>query len=604
MTTETNTLDPLTNLLGEVRRLIEAKQPEQARELLAGHRALDPGTSIGWRALAGAWRAAGAPQMAADAQLRAIEAALREPDMAAAKAAMTKRDYAAAERLLKERLAARPSDAAALAMLGDLAVRARHFEDADRLLTRALEIAPGFRPARQSLAFAHYSRSRTAEGLEQVALILNEVPSDIPARELKGALLIQRGDEEAAIELLQKLLAEAPDGAASSWLRLGHALKSVGRTDEGIAAYRQAIARDISVGETWWSLANLKTFRFTDADVTAMRALVANPGTSHADRAATEFALGKAMEDAKEDETAFAHYSRGNALRRETTPYDAEETTTLRHRCETLFDAAFFAARPGGCPSPEPIFVVGMPRSGSTLVEQIIGSHPLVESTRELSFLTRIIQRIDDRAGKDATGHYPEILATLTPEQRYAMGREYLDRAGAMRRTERPYFIDKMPNNFHHVGLIQLILPNARIVDARRHPMATGFSCFKQSFAHHQQFSYELTELGRYYVDYVELMRAYDRALPGRVHRVVNERLIADVEGEVRALLDYLHLPFDAACLSPHENAGAIRTPSAEQVRQPIGNQGTNQWRRFDRHLGPLRDALGPVIDSYADPIP
>jgi tetratricopeptide (TPR) repeat protein len=351
MTTETNTLDPLTNLLGEVRRLIEAKQPEQARELLAGHRALDPGTAIGWRALAGAWRAAGAPQMAADAQLRAIEAALREPDMAAAKAAMTKRDYGAAERLLKERLAQQPTDAAALAMLGDLAVRARHFDDAERLLARALDIAPGFRPARQSLAFAHYSRSRTAEGLEQVALILSEAPSDIPARELKGALLIQRGDEEAAIDLLQELLATEPDRAAPSWLRLGHALKAVGRTDEGVSAYRQAIARGISVGETWWSLANLKTFRFTAEDVAAMRALLSKADTSHADRAAIEFALGKAMEDTNEDETAFAHYARGNALRRETTPYDAEETTSLRHRCEALFDPAFFAARPGGCPN-------------------------------------------------------------------------------------------------------------------------------------------------------------------------------------------------------------------------------------------------------------
>jgi tetratricopeptide (TPR) repeat protein len=601
MATNGKTSDPLVPLLNDVRRLVAARQPEQALRILAEYREIDPRTTAGWRALGDAWRSAGSADMAGYANLRGIEVALREPDMVEARDALAARDEATAEKLLRGRLFDQPGDPAALAMLGDLAVRARRFDEAIGLLGQALKAAPGFRPARQSLAFAYYSTTRPLEGLRQVDAILKEQPRDVHARELKASLLVQSGDEEAGIALFREVLAEAPERVSGSWQRLGHALKAVGRTDESIAAYRAAIANDVEAAKTWWSLANLKTYRFTADDIAAMRALQAREELAEDDHAALSFALGKAAEDAGEDAAAFDHYAAGNALRRRATPYDAATTTALRERCAALFDPAFFAARAGGDPSPEPIFVVGMPRAGSTLVERIIASHPLVEGTRELPFLPAIVQRLDARRAGDDTGRYPESLASLTPDDRRSLGREYLNRAAQLRRTDRPYFIDKLPNNFLHVGLIQLILPNARIVDARRHPMATGFSCWKQSFAHHQQFSYDLGELGRYYADYVAVMDAYDRALPGRVHRVIHERLVDDVEGQVRALLGYLRLPFDPACLTPHQTPGAVRTPSAEQVRRPIGREGADQWRRFEGRLAPLREALGEVVDRYEE---
>jgi len=589
----------LETLLREVRALLEARRSDEARRLLASNRDFDPGDSRGWSSLAEAWRAAGEPDIAADAHLRSINAAVREPDMVAAAQALTARDYPRADALLRERLTRNPNDAGALAMLGDVAVRTRRFDDADRALARAVALAPGFTPARQSYAFTLYSRGRNEEALVQIDAILARTPADHAARDLKAALLSRQGDEEGAIAIDRALLAEAPDRARASWLRLGHSLKAVGNTDEAVAAYHEALSRRVTVGQAYWSLANLKTYHFTEAEIADLRAVLDDLATPAAERAPAAFALGKALEDAGQDEAAFAAYAQGNALRRAATAYDADEIAGQRRRAEALFDAGFFAARPGGCPSPEPIFIVGLPRSGSTLIEQILASHPRVERTRELPFLSAIVQRLDARTGKADAGRYPEILATLTTEQRRDLGREYLDRAGTLRRDGKPYFIDKLPNNFLHVGLIRLILPNARIIDARRHPLATGFSCFKQHFANQQQFSYDLTEIGRYYADYVAVMDAYDRALPGHVHRVFHERLIDDVESEVRALLAYLNLPFDAACLRPHENRQTVRTPSAEQVRQPITRDGADQWRRFLPWLGPLENALGPLTADY-----
>jgi tetratricopeptide (TPR) repeat protein len=380
------------------------------------------------------------------------------------------------------------------------------------------------------------------------------------------------------------------------WLSYGHALKTAGQTERAIAAYSRCIELDEDFGEAYWSLANLKTFRFDDAQIAAMRAALVRGDLKEQHRIDFEFALGKALEDRAEYADSFRHYDSGNTLRLRQIPYSADENTArLRRACET-FTAEFFAARKGsGSTAAEPIFIVGLPRAGSTLVEQILASHPLVEGTMELPDLISTTRDLRARGGT-----YHEALARLSHDELRDLGERYLARTRVHRKLGRPFFIDKMPNNFANVGLIHSILPNAKIIDARRHPLACCFSAFKQHFAHGQNFTYGLDNVGRYYRDYVDMMRHFDAALPGRVHRIVYEKLVADTETEVRRLLDYCGLPFDAACLRFFENERPVRTASSEQVRQPIYTSGVDHWQHYEAWLDPLKNALGPALTDYA----
>jgi tetratricopeptide (TPR) repeat protein len=379
-----------------------------------------------------------------------------------------------------------------------------------------------------------------------------------------------------------------------------HALSTVGREEESIEAYRRCIAQLPTCGEAYWSLANLKTFHFAAEEVAAIRTQLEREDLSNEDRYHFEFALGKALEDLKNYEESFEHYAQGNRLRLMDIPYLSEETTGLVRRTRQHLGAAFFAARTGhGCPAPDPIFIVGLPRSGSTLIEQILASHSAVEGTMELQNLLSIAGKLGARASKGEGPRYPTDLAKLSADECRKLGEQYLEDTRIQRKTSKPYFIDKMPNNFMHVGLIQLILPQAKIIDARRHPMACGFSMFKQHFARGQNFSYSLEDIGHYYRDYVELMAHYDAVLPGRVHRVIHETLIEDTEAEVRALLAYCGLEFEESCLRFYENERAVRTASAQQVRQPITRAGVDQWRHYEPWLQPLREILGPVLEAY-----
>ncbi|HQP21181.1 MAG TPA: sulfotransferase, partial [Phenylobacterium sp.] len=356
------------------------------------------------------------------------------------------------------------------------------------------------------------------------------------------------------------------------------------------------------MGEAWWSLANLKTFRFEAGDLAAIRAQLARGDLADEDRFHLEFALGKALEDAGDYGASFAAYAQGNALRRKSLDYDAEETHRAMLRSRALFTPDFLAARAGqGCEAPDPIFILGLPRAGSTLIEQILASHSMIEGTMELPDIPAIAKRLGARKAKDQESAYPEVLAELSAEELRALGEEYLERTRGQRKLGRPLFIDKMPNNFAHVGLIRLILPNAKIIDARRHPLGCCFSGFKQHFARGQGFTYDLTDLGRYYADYVALMAHFDAVAPGRVHRVIYERMVADPESETRALLDYCGLPFEDACLRFYENDRAVRTASSEQVRRPIFTDGLDQWRNFEPWLDPLKAALGSVLEAYPD---
>ena len=570
---------------------------EQAREILRAA----PGDPDAYRLLGAALRRSGEDDEAEQAELDAIAASVRDPELIRAGEALIDNDLPVAERILRPRLKARPTDVAAIRMMAELAARLGRLVDAENLLRRALELAPGFAAARANLATVLYRQGRPVEAIAELDRLETAGTGDPAQMNLKAAALGRIGGYEEALALYRQVLDRHPD-QPKVWMSCGHVLKTVGRTEDSIAAYRRAIAIAPNLGEAWWSLANLKTVAFDAADVDAMQSALAGTGLSDEDRLHLHFALGKAMEDRGDAERAFASYAEGNRLRRAQIHYDAAETTEQVRRGRAHFTPEFFAEREGwGCAAPDPIFVLGMPRAGSTLVEQILASHPEIEGTMELPDLGALARRLGGRRAAGGASAYPEALATLDREAARALGEEYLERTRVQRKTGRPLFVDKMPNNWAHVGLIRLILPRARIVDARRHPLACGFSNFKQHFARGQAFSYSLEEMGLYYRDYVELMGHFDRVQPGRVHRVIHERLVEDTETEVRRLLDFVGVAFDAACLRFHETARPVRTASSEQVRRPISREGLDQWQAFDRWLGPMKTALGPVLSAYPD---
>src|SRR3954454_19052611 len=492
-----------------------------------------------------------------------------------------------AERILKPYLKEDPFDVRAIRMLAELAARLGRLRDSEALLRRAVELAPSWTVAKANLALVLGRTGRPAEAMTILEEVFAQEPEDVGHWNLKAATLARLGEFDEGIKLYEDVLRRAPD-QVRIWVSYGHILKTVGRLDEGIAAYRKAIAIMPTLGEAWWSLANLKTVKFDEADVAAMQAALKNPELRDEDRFHLDFALGKAMHDARRTDEAFAHYSNANALRLKTQPYRPRLLTNIVDRCIEAFSAEFFAEHQGGYDASDPIFVVSLPRSGSTLLEQILSSHSLVEGTTELQDIPAISRTIGD---------YPRDVVKLDETARREFGGEYLKRAAVQRRTDRPFFVDKLPNNWLFVPLIHLILPNAKIIDARRHPLGCCFSNFRQHFARGQDFTYDLAHVGSYYADYVRFMAHVDAVLPGRVHRVIYERMVDDTEGEIRRLLDYCGLAFEPGCLEFYNTDRAVRTPSSEQVRRPIYRDATEEWRAYDANLGPLKESLGPVLD-------
>ena len=525
--------------------------------------------------------------------------ARHDPALLRAGQALVENDLPSAEAILRPFLKRRPTDVKAIRMMAELAARVGRLRDAENLLRRAVELAPGFTAARANLATVFYKQNRAAEAIAELERIEQEGSANLGHASLKAAALSRIGGHDEALALYRLLLDARPD-EPKLWMSFGHILKTVGDQGDSVAAYRRALAIEPSLGVAWWSLANLKTIRFDDQDIAAMERALARPGLGKEDRFHLHFALGKAFEDKGEAKASFGHYAEGNRLRRSLLDYSAEDTSRHVERAVALSTADFFANRlDHGCQAPDPIFIVGMPRAGSTLVEQILASHPAIEGTAELPDMPAIARRLDERKTRGDASHYPECLADFGPDGLAALGDEYLERASIQRFTDRPFFIDKLPNNWLHIGMIRLILPNAKIIDARRHPLSCGFSNFKQHYARGQRFSYDLADIGSYYRDYVTLMRHFDAVLPGYVHRVIHEELVEDPEREVRRLLDFLGLPFDPACLAFHENPRAVRTASSEQVRRPISRDGLEQWKPFEPWLGPLKEALGPVLQDW-----
>jgi len=590
--------DPALAKRAEAERLLAAGHSREARAPLAEAVALNP-------SLAGAWRLLGdieliggdvaAAQAAYDRMLRAVvpDPRLREPTLALAEGRL-----ADAERQLRQILAREPSNVAAGHVIGEVLARQGRTAAAEAVLAQVVSLAPGLNLARQALALALQRAGKHAQAVVQLGLLLARDPRNLRARMAKAASLAETGDFAAAADVTAEVTAAFPD-QPRGWLILGNTLRTLGRAEAAEAAFQRCLDLDPDCAEAWWSLANLKAYRFSTGALAAMQARLARADLAPSDRSLLGFALAKAREDAGDDAAAFALYAEANALQRALRPYDADATHAFVQRAKALFTAEFFAARAGwGEPAEGPIFIVGLPRSGSTLVEQILASHPRVEGTRELAD----VQQMADWVAAQGPAPYPGPLAALPRAAIRQLGRDYLDRTRAHRRLGRARFIDKAPWNWLHVGLIQLMLPNARIVDVRRHPLGCGLSAFKQHFAGGFDFAYDLADIGRYYVGYVDLMAHLDAVLPGRVVRVIYEDLVADTETEVRRLLDGLGLPFDPATLRFFENRRAVATPSSEQVRRPIFGEAVDHWRRFEPWLGPLKAALGPVLDAYPAP--
>lgn len=572
--------------LAQAQAIIEAVPTSAAAHRLAAH----------------ALRALDREQEAQAASLAAVGATIHDEAMVDAALALAEDRLPDAEAALRQRLREDATDVAAIRMLAEVGGRIGRYEDAEKLLLRALQLAPGFGAARANLATVYYKQNRFAEAAETLDAVLGDDPDNPAHANLRAAALGRIGGYDEALALYEELTRRFPDHA-KLWMSYGHLLKTVGRQDDSIAAYRRALAADPGLGEIWWSLANLKTIRFDAHDRAAMEAalIAAEPEgeASTDDRLHLHFALGKAYDDVAEHEPAFRHYTAANAIRAGQLGYRAAETRTAVDAIIAACTPEFFASRAGaGDPAPDPIFILGMPRAGSTLIEQILASHSAIEGTMELPDIPALALGLG-RENKDDGRRWIEALAEAPLEQLAEMGAAFLHRTAVQRKTAKPFFIDKLPNNWLYTAFIRLILPNAKIIDARRHPLDCCFSNFRQHYAKGQAFSYGLADVGGYYRDYVRLMAHIDAVQPGRVYRVVHEALLDNPEAEVRALLAWLDQPFEDACLAFHANARAVRTASSEQVRRPINRDGVSQWQPYDAWLDPLKQALGPVLGAY-----
>ncbi len=503
-----------------------------------------------------------------------------------------------AEDLCRQYLQKVPHDVEGMRLLADIGMRLGVLDDAEFLLESAVTLDPDNVPARIDYIQALRKRQKYVKALEQARHLLESAPENPQFLSLYAIESMQTGNYDTALQAFADVLDKLP-GDPGTLTSMGHAHRTRGAYEDAVNSYRDALASYALHGEAWYSLANLKVYSFSDDEIERMHAVESDANLSHLDRVYVCFALGKAYEDAADFTQSFKFYERGNQLKKAQSRYSADRMSEDMAAQRRVCTAELFATRAGvGHDAPDPIFVVGLPRAGSTLLEQILSSHSAVDGTMELPNILSLSQRLRRRGRDGAAAGYPEVLAELSDDELAQFGEEYI-RDTRIHRAGAPFFIDKMPNNFRHIGLIHLMLPNAKIIDARRHPMACCFSGFKQLFAEGQEFTYDLEDAGRYYRDYVELMDHWDDVLPGKVLRVQYEDVVADIETQVRRILDYCGLPFEEACVEFHRTERSVRTPSSEQVRQPIYTAGLEQWRNFAAFLGPLEDALGPVLERY-----
>lgn len=573
--------------------------------LAAYRRAVEanPVLTASWKLLAAGWQGTD-PGRAAEAAEQVAMLEGEDNELLASLAAYYDEEWELAEARVRSFLLRVPNQPVAMRLLAELGTRLGEYEDAEVILAHCKAFHPDFLAARLDYVDVLGKRFKNAEALAEACELLAREPANPQFRTLYANLLMQVGETAAALAEYEVLHAAEPNHALISLSR-GHALKTLGEVSKAVEAYRDAWRARPDFGDAFWSMANLKTYRFTDDELAVMRSEEERADILIEDRIHLCFALGKALEDRGEHAASFDYYARGNALKQEVLGYRPETVTAevdaqIRH-C----NAQLFGAKAGaGVAADDPIFIVGLPRAGSTLLEQILASHSQVEGTSELPDIMATAARLNGRLAADEAQRYPAGLIKLSDTQLTELGQRYLDSTRIHRREGKPRFIDKMPNNFRHIGLIHLILPNARIIDARRDPLDCGFSVYKQLFAQGQDFSYDLAHIGQYYRDYVRLMDHWGAVLPGRVLKVQHEDLFDDLEGQVRRMLAYCGLAFEPGCVEFHRTSRAVRTPSSEQVRRPINRDGAGQWKPFDSWLEPLKTSLagdllsGPVIRS------
>ena len=575
--------------------LLQLGRPDEAVEQLQHAAELEPQSDTVRMQLAHALARTGDAERADAVYEEAFGLAPDKGKLAAAGEHLRLGRFAECRRICAELLDANADDVNALRLLAKVAGEEGRWPKAGRLLHRVLELAPDFHDARLDLASVYKQVDQLDDAVACTADAVTRIPGSPFAHYMHASMLAICARHEEALAAYQRAIELRPFYPAAH-IGMGHLLKTLGRTDDGIAAYRTAIEQRPNFGEVYWSLANLKTFRFSAAEVADMEQRLTDPSLDDDSRVHFQFTLGKACEDQGSFARSFEYYAQAAATQRMRISYDPVETEVIHDRICSVFDAEFLAAHAGqGCADPAPIFIVGLPRSGSTLIEQILASHSQVEGTAELPDVARIIGAL---ANQNAAESYPEAARRLDAAGWQELGRAYLERT-QRHRHGLPFFTDKMPNNFAAIGLIHLMLPQAKIIDARRHPLDSCFGTFKQHFARGQTFSYDLVEIGEFYLEYRRMMRHWQQVLPGLVLEVRYENVVADQEAQTRRLLEYCGLPWEDACLRFYETQRAVRTASSEQVRQPIYSTSVNHWRNFRDQLAPLIEVLGDELDGW-----
>jgi tetratricopeptide (TPR) repeat protein len=564
---------------------------------------LNPTLPTSWDMLEQLYRMTGDAAQAAAAARHLGTLQQLPPEVVVASSLLADGDLLPAEEVIRDYLRRDNNNAGAMRLLARICRERKAPEEALLLLESALQLVPDYAEARLDYGMALLEQQKPALARREAERLLAHDPGNREYLKLLGAACIRLGDHEPLVGLYEKLLAGLPPGPEVAELRQwrGNALKTLGRQPEAIADFHAALAACPDYGVVWFSLANLKTYRFTDDEIARMRMAESLPGIAGMEQVYLCFALGKALEDRGDHAASWQYYERGNAARRAIGRWRAQVADEGVRRFKALFTAEFFAARAGwGVTDTAPIFILGLPRSGSTLIEQILASHPQVEGTQEL---TEMGSYAGELCGSDpdcGLPLHPEALLRLTARDARRLGERFITETRVYRKLGRPFFLDKMPNNFWHIGLIQLLLPEAKIIDVRREPMSCCFSNLKQLFGPtSQEFSYDIGDIARYYRTYLELMRHWDKVLPGRVLRVHYEDVVLDLEGSVRRMLEHCGLSFEPACLSFHETRRSVRTPSSEQVRKPISREAVHQWRHYEPWLGSLQDALGDALTRY-----
>jgi tetratricopeptide (TPR) repeat protein len=560
---------------------------------------INPALRQSWSMLEGLYGMVGQPENAAMAAAHVETLKRLPPEVVAATSLFSDGDLTPAEAIVRAYLLKHGDHMEAMRLLARIGIARDVLDDADLLLEAILELAPDYRAARFDYARVLLQRHKYLRAREELDTLLAFEPQNRQYQTLYATACAGLGDHEKSIAVYRHLLTDEPS-SADLLLSLAHSLKTLGRRQEAIDAYRAAAAARPNYGDAYWSLANLKTYRFGADEIDRMRLEETAPGTPAADRLHLCFALGKAHEDRGNYADSFDFYERGNALKRTESRYRPEIIERNTQLQIATCTREFFEARQGwGAGNPDPIFIVGLPRAGSTLIEQILASHSRVEGTQELAEIPRLVLDLQGRDPDLNDPRYPGVLADLTADECRRLGEKYLCDTRIYRGSSRPFFIDKMPNNFRHIGLIRLILPNAKIIDARREPMACCFSNFKQLFAAGQEFTYSIEDIARYYRTYLDLMQHWNDVLPGQILRVEHESVVDDLDGSVRRILEFCGLEFEATCVEFHATIRSVRTASSEQVRQPIFRDGLEQWKHFESRLGGLKSALGDARQRY-----